>query len=152
MNAADTNVANGVMTNWADSSPELGDDESVYCIQNTAVAFLCNYAAQTVAVPSGMVPPSCSQISYNCGNFIAGTAELQGFDHLDYGYMNYYSGLSFCGNAQNSPQSYCPNSAAGQCLQCVEDCNNECYDPTNGVGEGICTAACRSSAGCTGGC
>lgn len=152
MNAGDTNVANAGMNNWASSSPSLGGNAVVFYIQNTAVAFAINYDGAAVTVPSNMQPASCPAISYSCGNFIAGTIQYLDFAHLDYGYMNYFSGLNIMGAAESSTQDYCPNTAAAQCIQCVNDCNAECDNPENPLGEGICLSACRSTGGCTGGC
>lgn len=149
MNAGDTNVANAGLANWAASSPVLGGDTAEFVIQNTAVAFVCNYDGGSVNVPSNLVSNNAPDISYACGNFIAGTSQLEGFAHFDYGYMNYFSGLNMCENAESAPAETCPNSAAGSCdCLCVDACQTDCENGFTGIAEAACYASCVNTCGC----
>lgn len=146
MNAGDTNVANACLANWAASSPVLGGDVAQYCIQNTAIAFAVNYFSEAVTIPSNLVSNNSPDISYDCGNFVAGTSALNGFVHLDYGYMNYYSGINLGTAPQAGSASVCPGTAGaeGICVSCINSCNADCYAYAySDLGMALCEAECR---------
>ncbi|OBT94078.1 hypothetical protein VE01_07083 [Pseudogymnoascus verrucosus] len=120
MNAGDTNIANQRIADYASSSPQLGAGAARYAIQNSAVSFICNFSAvSSITVPSNLVSNNAVDISYNCGNFIAGTSRMRPYEHTDYGYMNYSSGLNFCGAAEFSKQGTCPDATGGKVRRVV---------------------------------
>lgn len=145
MNAGDTNVANAGLASWAASSPSIGNNVAEYYIQNTAIAFVIYQNPEgysSTNVPYDLVSNNSPDVSYACGNFIAGTSQLNWFylidDGLYYGYMNYFSGLNLFDSYAASTQSTCPDSAAGQCQQCYDSC-----DSFNGSGES-CSTVCNN--------
>jgi hypothetical protein len=156
MNAADTNNANAILANYAASSPVLDGGRTQYSVQNSAVAFVCNFDSGSVTIPSNLVSNNSPDISYACGNFIAGTSRLEGFADLDYGYMNYLSGLDFCGAAESSTQQICPSSEAGQICSCYQDCKNDtCAGLSGWAYDGCyqtCSTFCAAEAPLPGGC
>lgn len=149
MNAGDTNVANAEMHNWVSSSPSLACNTVAYYIQNTAVVFAINYDGAAVNLPSNMQSASCPAISYNCGNFIAGTIQYEEtYAHLDYGYMNYFSGLNILGAAEGSRDFYCPGTPPAACATCAQNCSYQCQNIPAPGGIAACEAGCRQNGGC----
>jgi hypothetical protein len=67
-----------------------------------------------LTVPRNLVSLNAPDISYNCGNFIAGTSRIMGVEAADYGYMNYISARDVCPSAEASKQSTCPGAAGGK--------------------------------------
>lgn len=107
MNAGDTNVANEGLANQAASGPRIDPGTSFYTIQNTAVAFVCNGDDKPLTIPTDVVSTGSWDVSAACGLFYAGTSRLEWPEMLDYGYMNYVSGLDFCHDAERSTSSTC---------------------------------------------
>ena len=113
MNVGDTNVANQRLASQAQSGSRIPimPGTSVYSIQNTAVAFACSIGPKYAFIDANVVSDYAWQITQACGWWVAGTARQNtynpGAQVLDYGYMNYWSGLNFCGNAEESQAHSC---------------------------------------------
>ncbi|KFX99835.1 hypothetical protein V490_01632 [Pseudogymnoascus sp. VKM F-3557] len=80
-------------------------------VGKSVVAFVFNHGTHDVYVPHDIVPHTSTDISYNCGNFIAGTSRVVGFENLAYGYMR--SGRDPY-TAEGSTSETCPGAAGGQ--------------------------------------
>jgi len=144
MNAGDTNAANADLATQVASYPTIWPGTAWYSVVNTAVAFVCNVDNKNANIPTDIVSLNSPDISYACGNFIAGTSRIEWPEALDYGYMNYFSGLNFCGAAQSSTQNWCPDSEGGACCACWLDCHDNCANGFTGFAEAACYASCTS--------
>ena len=90
-------------------------DMSYYSIRGSVVAFGCNpgYLGGIVQVCGQDYGDDLKVITSQCGAYVAGTFSpvLEGISerktYIDLGYMQYYAGLDFCGNAESSPVSSC---------------------------------------------
>lgn len=107
MNTADTNNANAGLGDQVASYPLIEPGNAFFTISNTAVAFVCNVDDKSANIPTDAVTSGSWYVSQACGLFIAGTSRIQWPEALDYGYMNYRSGLNFCEDAQGSASSTC---------------------------------------------
>jgi hypothetical protein len=110
MNTADTNAANADLENQIISGTHqdiIWPGTAFYSIRNTAVAFVCNVDNMNAIVPKDIVSTSTKDISAACGLFYPGTSRIQYSQALDYGYMNYTTGLNFCHNAEQSGTHTC---------------------------------------------
>ena len=61
---------------------------------------MCNVDNMNATVPKDIVSTSTKDISAACGLFYPGTSRIQYSQALDYGYMNYTTGLDFCHNTE----------------------------------------------------
>ena len=110
MDTADTNAANADLENQIISGTHqdvIWPGTAFYSIKNTAVAFVCNVDNMNATVPKDIVSTSTKDISAACGLFYPGTSRIQYSQALDYGYMNYTTGLDFCHNAELSGTHTC---------------------------------------------
>jgi hypothetical protein len=123
LDATDTNNANAILNHWFSdpNNPTMNPNPNILspnsltgAIANadaSVVAFVWNHGSSDVFVPTDIVPHTSTDISYNCGNFIAGTAQVVGFQHLDYGYMRSNRDPY---TAEGSTSHTCPGATGGQ--------------------------------------
>ncbi|KAI0168329.1 hypothetical protein BJ166DRAFT_624036 [Pestalotiopsis sp. NC0098] len=84
----------------------IGGYLSYYVISGSVVAFACNsqwYGSSST--DSSTYAAWLVEITDACGWYVAGT--FNGWGYLNSGYMNWYSGLDFCGAALGSSKSSC---------------------------------------------
>jgi hypothetical protein len=134
LSASDTNAANQDLGDQVSTNPLIGTGMAFYSIRDSVVAFVCNKDVQTVNIPPVAVSEGSGEVTSACGLFIAGTSRLQGSVALDYGYMNYQSGLNFCEAAEGSQSSSCC-LAGSQRWNSFQSCINGCKTPA-------CTVFC----------
>ena len=88
---------------------------SYYSIRGSVVAFGCNTGtAGDIGICGNEYGEVLQVVTVQCGAYTAGTfAYLTSYNvplpepYINLGYMQYYAGLDFCGNADLSPVSYC---------------------------------------------
>jgi hypothetical protein len=124
MNAGDTNIANQGLADQAASYPEVDPGMAYYTIQNTAVAFVCNVDDKTANIPQDVVSTGSWDVTQACGLFYAGTSRIQWPEALDYGYMNYFDNLDFCGAAEVAKEHSCCNPGSRTYASCPDNCCN----------------------------
>ncbi|RDW87368.1 hypothetical protein BP5796_03062 [Coleophoma crateriformis] len=87
-----------------------------YSISNNAVTFACNdnsasTSAITCVIDASYLTSAYSFITAKCGQYIAGTMLYEDWgienDAPYVGYMQYYSGLNFCNDAESANESKC---------------------------------------------
>lgn len=107
MDHGSCDAANNALSKHLNNGPIINGGVGFYAVVGSSVAFLCNRDSFPAQVFSGSVVIGARQVTAACGYYIAGTWRVDGFKAMDYGYMNWYNGLNFCGNAENSPQHHC---------------------------------------------
>lgn len=97
----------------ADIENQLGNGvyinvPSYYSIRGAVVAFVC-VSSRNFEISGSDYSSYVSAVTDACGRYVAGTylAIGDGADHADIGYMQYYSGLDFCANAEGSSWHSC---------------------------------------------
>jgi hypothetical protein len=78
----------------------------VYSVRGSVVVFACNRNGNAgLKIWNYNVQDSASQITNDCGSYIAGSTG--GTYSYAIGYMRYTTGLDICGNALTSPSNHC---------------------------------------------
>ncbi|KAK9351074.1 hypothetical protein V1523DRAFT_417876 [Lipomyces doorenjongii] len=82
--------------------------QTFYYIFDDVVAFVCNRGV-LIGIADGTYGDMLVQITDTCGLYIAGTYQtIDGYGtNILYGYMQYWDGLDFCANADNSHARSC---------------------------------------------
>jgi hypothetical protein len=82
--------------------------------QGSAVAFVLNMESRAEAIGSDIVHRGSDAVTASCGWYIAGTWQVDGYPHVDYGYMNYFDGINVWHDAESSGSHSCRRKEAAR--------------------------------------
>jgi hypothetical protein len=108
MNTGDTNFATARLQSAVNAGVKVPGPGpgALIAVQNTVIAFLCNWGNTVTATPSD-ISDGPQAVTEACGLFVPGTLRVPGYIALDYGYMNYFSTLNYCAAAESAPATSC---------------------------------------------
>jgi hypothetical protein len=109
-------IAVHTLENWAGNGNTAGYNNAEYVISNNVVAFIC-FGDHEGGVPDSVsaseMASEAQTITDQCGSYVAGTYRQWSWGAYDeffwwnYGYMQYFNGLNFCGAALYGTTAYC---------------------------------------------
>lgn len=104
---SDTDSANSALQKKVgDGGKTVPSHGSIISTKGSTVAFFCNFDGSDTTVRKAEAVAGASTISGRCGWYIAGTVQMDGHPHLDFGYMNTFGG-DVCGAAESSRAHSC---------------------------------------------
>jgi hypothetical protein len=103
----DCDVANNNLAGLVRNGAILNGRAGLFNVAGSAIAFVINNESRAEVIGSDIVSRGSGAVTNACGWYIAGTWQVDGYDHVDYGYMNYFSGLDIFGAAESSGQHSC---------------------------------------------
>ena len=106
LDPTDCDAAVNMFTAWISKGIDVGPNVGIYAFSNSVIAFFCN--SQNFGItspPVSIFTSNLNTIKQSCGRYIAGS--MGGPGDYSEGYMRYYDGLDFCGNALTSPVNKC---------------------------------------------
>ncbi|KAK3390739.1 hypothetical protein B0H63DRAFT_519953 [Podospora didyma] len=106
MDHGDCDAANEALKAQFSPGYNLAARTGTFAVRGSAAAFACNYGNYNVQIFSGTVITGAQHVTSSCGWYIAGTWRVDGFDALDYGYMNWVN-QNVCDAAESSGSHKC---------------------------------------------
>ena len=107
MDHNDTDKANSALQKtMGDRGKTVPSHQFVISIKGNIAAFFDNYDGSDTTATKTEAVAGASSITNKCGLYIAGTVQLNGHPHLDFGYMNTFGG-DVCGAAEGLPAHSC---------------------------------------------
>ena len=111
LNHEDTDKAVDYIRGWAGNLAWLYPNQGYYGISGGTVAFVCNKDQQyLISTSSSDIGRDLGDVTRECGWYVAGTkgsVDVNSNWNFATGYMTWFDGRDFCGDAFGSPVDHC---------------------------------------------